>query len=84
LSEPAVNEKSVGLQLQEVEAGRFFMLTASFPAGFEMAQGQKVEVSVKSNHPQFPTIKVPVVQQPRPAPSVVPVGTPAAGPSASK
>jgi hypothetical protein len=78
LSEPAVNEKSVGLQLQEVEVGRFFILTANFPAGFEMAQGQKVEVSVKSSHPKFPIIKVPVMQPPRPARPVA-AGSAAAG-----
>lgn len=84
LSEPAVNESSVDVQLKEIEGGRFFTLTANFPAGFEMAQGQKVELSVKSNHPQFSVIKVPVIQPLRPAPSVVPVAMPAAGPSASK
>jgi hypothetical protein len=84
LSEPAVNERSVDVQLKEIEGGRFFTLTANFPAGFEMAQGQKVELSVKSNHPQFSVIKVPVIQPLRPAPSVVPVAMPAAGPSASK
>jgi hypothetical protein len=84
LSEPTVNDKSVDLQLKEVEAGRFFTLTANFPAGFEIAQGQKVEVSVKSNHPQFPLIKVPVIQPPRPTQSVAPLGTPAPLPSPSR
>ena len=81
LSEPAVNGRSMDVQLKEIEAGRFFTLTVSFPAGFEMAQGEKVELSVKSNHPQFPMIKVPVIQPPRPAPPAVPLGTPAVPPS---
>ena len=84
LSEPAVNAKGVDVQLKEVEAGRLFALTVSFPAGFEMAQGEKVELSLKSNHPQFPMIKVPVIQPPRPAPPVVPLGTPAVAPSPSQ
>jgi hypothetical protein len=71
LSEPMVNDKNVDLQLKEIEAGRSFALTANFPAGFEIAQGQKIEVSVKSNHPQFPIIKVPVVQPARPSASNV-------------
>lgn len=82
LSEPVVNAKGVDVQLKETEPGRAFALALNFPAGFEIAQGEKVELSVKSNHPQFPTIKVPVVQPPRPAPPAMPAG--AAGPSASK
>jgi Protein of unknown function (DUF1573) len=84
LSEPAVNAKGVEVQLQELQAGHFFTLTLSFPAGFETAQGEKVELSVKSNHPQFPMIKVPVIQPPRPTPSVVPVGAAAVPASPSQ
>ena len=72
LSEPTVNDKKVDLQLREIEAGRFFTLTANFPIGFEVAQGQPLELSLKSNHPQFPIIKVPVVQPARPSASNVP------------
>lgn len=71
LSEPTVNDKKVDLQLREIEAGRFFTLTANFPLGFEVAQGQPLELSLKSNHPQFPIIKVPVVQPARPSASNV-------------
>lgn len=78
LSEPALDAKGVDVQLKEIEPGRSFTVTATFPAGFEMVQGQKVELSLKSNHPQFPTIKVPVIQPPRPAPPAVPPGPPAA------
>lgn len=84
LSEPAINAKGVDVQLRETEPGRGFALALNFPAGFEIAQGEKVELSVKSNHPQFPNIKVPVLQPPRPAPAVVPVGRPAAPPSAGQ
>lgn len=72
LSEPAVNAKGVDLQLKELQPGRFFTLTVTFPAGFEMAQGEKVELSLKSNHPQFQVIKVPVLQPSRPAPTAAP------------
>jgi hypothetical protein len=78
LSEPTVDAKGVDVQLKEIEKGRFFTIAVAFPSGFELAQGQKVELSLKSNHPQFPTIKVPVIQPPRPAPPGVPPGTPAA------
>lgn len=72
LTEPAVNAKGADVQLKEVQPGRYFTLTVIFPTGFEIAQGEKVELSVKSNHPQFPIIKVPVLQMPRSAPTATP------------
>lgn len=83
LSEAAVNAKGVDVQLKETEAGRAFAVTLNFPAGFEIAQGEKVELSVKSNHPQFPTIKVPIMQPPRPARPVAAPAGPAGGGAAS-
>ncbi len=68
LSDPAVNAKGVEVRLNEQQPGRFFILNLNFPAGFEIAQGQQVELTVKSSHPQYPVIRVPVVQVPRPAP----------------
>lgn len=67
LSEAAVNAKGVEVQVKEIEPGRNFNVALNFPAGFEMEQGERVELSVKSNHPQFPLIKVPVYQPLRPA-----------------
>lgn len=84
LSDPAVSAKGVDVQLKENEPGRLFTLTLTFPAGFEIAGGQKAEVTVKSNHPQFPIIRVPIIQPPRPAPPVVPPGIPAVPPSLSQ
>ena len=72
LSDPSVNAKGVGVHLSELQPGRFFALAASFPAGFEIAPGEKVELNVKSNHPKLPLIQVPVLQPPRPAPVAVP------------
>ena len=34
-----------------------------------MAPGKSAEFSVKSSHPQFPVIKVPILQPARPAPT---------------
>lgn len=67
LTEPAMNVKGVDLQLRELQPGRSFTLTVSFPAGFAILPGEKVELSVKSDHPQFPIIKVPVIQPSHPA-----------------
>ncbi|MCX6903987.1 MAG: hypothetical protein NTW03_11035, partial [Verrucomicrobia bacterium] len=78
LSEAAVNAKGVEVELKEFQPGRYFTVTVNFPGGFEIPQGEKVELSVKSNHPQFPMIKVPVIEPPRPASLLDPLGRPAA------
>jgi hypothetical protein len=82
LSEPAVNVWGVDTQMREVEPGRLFTVTLMFPAGFQVTPGENAELHVKSNHPQFPVIKVPVMQPPRPAQAAGPSGraTPPAPP----
>jgi hypothetical protein len=72
VTEPAVNAKGVDVQLKELQLGRYFSVTLTFPAGFEIAQGEKVELSLKSNHPEFQAIKVPVLQPPSPVPTAAP------------
>ncbi len=67
LSEPAVSATGVDVQLRETLPGRQFAATLTFPQGFEIAQGQKTELSVKSSLPLVPTVKVPILQMPRPA-----------------
>jgi len=67
LSEPAVNGKGVEVQMQEPEPGRLYTLTLTFPSGYEIGQGEKVELTVKTDHPMFPTFKVPVMQPRRAA-----------------
>ncbi len=70
LRDALVNAHGVDVQLKEHQPGRYFSLTVTFPAGFEITPGDTVELSLKSNHPQFPVIKVPVQQSPRPTPTV--------------
>jgi len=67
LSEAAVSVPGVEAHLQETQPGRTFNLTVDFPVGFQAKLGQKVEVTVKSNHPRFPLIQVPVFQPQPPA-----------------
>lgn len=85
LTEPVVNVPGAEVHLQEMQPGRVYNLTVDFPVGFQAKVGQKVEVTVKSNHPKFPLIQVPVFQpQPPAAPAPpatqkasTPQGTPA-------
>ena len=65
LSDASVNVPGAEVRVQEIQPGRVFNLTVIFPAGYEMKPEQKTELKVKSNHPKFPLITVPVFQ-PRP------------------
>jgi hypothetical protein len=64
LSEPAMNTKGVEIQVKELQPGRRFDIVLTFPESFKIAEGEQLDFSVKSNHPQFQTIKVPVLQEP--------------------
>jgi copper(I)-binding protein len=73
LSEPAVNAQGVEAQIKEMQPGRSFNALVTFPQGFEIAIGQQVELTVKSSHPKFPVVRVPITQMPRPAAPAAPV-----------
>jgi hypothetical protein len=62
LSDATVNVPDAEVRVQETQPGRSFNLLLDFPAGFQIKPGQRVEVSVKTNHPKFAMIKVPVFQ----------------------
>jgi hypothetical protein len=62
LFDPEVADKRVVVTLKEIIPGREFQLAAAFPPGYQLAAGQKVELSVKSNNAQFPRIAVPIHQ----------------------
>jgi len=81
LSEPAVDAKGADVQLAEPNPGRAFTATLTFPPGFELSQGSKAEFTVKSDHPKFPLIKVPITQLPKPVVAPVPVAQPPTPPA---
>lgn len=72
LSDPAVNIPGVDARIREINPGHTYSVVFSFPAGFEVPQGQHAMFTVKSSHPQFPVIKIPIMQAPRPAMAPVP------------
>jgi hypothetical protein len=58
------DSKEVDVKIQESQPGKIFAVTVSFPEGFTIPQGQHVELSLKSSHPQYREIKIPVNQIP--------------------
>ncbi|MFM8357529.1 MAG: DUF1573 domain-containing protein [Verrucomicrobiota bacterium] len=75
LSEAEINIPGAKVALKEIQPGRVFTLALEVPAGFAPAPGQRFEMKVKSDHPSYPSLTVPVFQRPRPtafSPSPVP------------
>ena len=68
LSEPMVTAPGVDVQLKEIETGRVFSATLTFPVGFELAPGKLAEFNIKSSHADLPVVKVPILSLPSPAP----------------
>jgi hypothetical protein len=75
LSDASVNVPNAEVRVQEIQTNRLFRLTVNFPAGFEIKPDEKIEVSLKSNHPKFPVIRVPVSSSNRPVLSGASSGT---------
>jgi hypothetical protein len=68
LSDPTVDLPGVKVEVGETgQGGRTYRLTLTFPPGFSLKPGQRGEVSVKSNHPKSPLIRVPILQAPPPS-----------------
>jgi hypothetical protein len=62
LSEPQVKANGVKLELTELKPGEYFTATLTFPAGFSVPKGETPELSIKSNHPKFPVLHIPIVE----------------------
>jgi hypothetical protein len=71
LSEPTVNAQGVDVQVKELNPGKVFSVTVTFPQGYEKTSDIPTELSIKSTHPKYPVIKAPVMQAPRPPTPVV-------------
>jgi hypothetical protein len=67
LSEAVVSMPGVGTEIREMQAGKAWTLLVGFPQGFEVPAGRQVELTFKTSHSKFATMKVPVMQLPRPA-----------------
>ncbi len=81
LSDPSVDAKDVKVDIKETQApGKAYTATLTFPAGFEIAQGTKTELSIKTSSQRTPVIKIPVLQMPHPQSPVITPITPVPAP----
>ena len=64
LSGPGANVPGVDVSLNVITPNRQYYLSVAFPKGFEIQPGQSVAVTVKSNHPRYPVLSIPVMPLP--------------------
>jgi hypothetical protein len=81
LFDASVDSKELSVDLKEVAPGKSFTATVNVPENFKLAAGQQAKVTLKSNHPQFPVLTVPLFQLPSPNnPAIVPIVPPPGAP----
>jgi hypothetical protein len=69
----------VNIRVQELQPGRFYNVVVIFPAGLEIRPGQSAELSLKTSHPQYPVIRVPIYQMAPLVPASASVPVPGTG-----
>jgi hypothetical protein len=73
LDDARINFPGASARLVETEPGRMFRITAELPAGFELKAGEPVELTMRSNNPDYRLIRVPVVHSRSQSVSALPV-----------
>ena len=61
LSDVSVNAPDVKAQVQTAVTGKLWTVTLSFPTNFHAPSGQRLELTMKTTHPQHPELKVPII-----------------------
>jgi hypothetical protein len=83
LSNPKCSDSRIGVEIQPGARQGMFRLLVVVPPGFELAPGQHAEVTVESNHPRYPLIRIPIMQyashRPVASRTAQPIALPAAG-----
>jgi hypothetical protein len=67
LSNAKASDSQMQVELKELRKGMYNVVLVT-PAGFHLEAGQRAEITIESNHPHFPQIKIPVMQFPKPKP----------------
>jgi len=64
LQEPEVSDSRLKVDILPMGMQGMYNLLIDVPPGFDIPQGQRVEIKVKTNDPRHPEIKIPIVQIP--------------------
>jgi len=69
LSDPTLNVPGAEIVLKEVEPGRYYAATLSFPPGYVVPTDGQVELRINSNYSDTPVIRVPIIRSGGAAPA---------------
>ena len=72
VTDPAASVASLVVKVTEPQPGRMFYVSVAIPAEFKASAENPPVISVKTSHPKFPQIRVPIVPA---APSAAPAVT---------
>jgi hypothetical protein len=61
VTSPRASVAALGVKLTEPQPGRMFYLSVSIPSDYQASAENPAVVSVKTSHPRFPEIHVPIV-----------------------
>ncbi|MEI6566367.1 MAG: DUF1573 domain-containing protein [Verrucomicrobiota bacterium] len=73
VSDLSISISNITPQLHQTVPGKTFSISVPFPKGFELPAHIPAELTLKTTHPQAPSIRIPITQIPR----ATPVGIPA-------
>jgi hypothetical protein len=84
ISDVEINAPGAEAKLEISRDGRYFTVNVSFPVHFTVPAGQSFELTMKTDHPKMPTLRVPVFQRAEPGKPVTtsmrPVSAPVTAP----
>ena len=80
ISSPTLDGSDLPIDVREIVPGRQYTLSLNFPAGFHLARGEQVFLTIKTSDPKNPVLKVPVHQNMLPDPNEVGLPTLHRGP----
>lgn len=75
LSDAAVNFEGATAEIHEIQPGKNFTVRLTLPANFQVQPGKETMLTLKTTHPKYPVLKVPLVQMPQAAPTAGAVKT---------
>jgi hypothetical protein len=62
LEEPQSSDSRLDVKLVPLGAPNLYNLVVAIPPNYEIPKGERVMATLKSNHPRYPVITVPIVQ----------------------
>jgi hypothetical protein len=69
ITEARVNADDVTVQTVVADPGKFFNFRIIFPPRFHVPAGESLVLSFKTSHPNYPLVRVPIIDVPSPAPA---------------